>query len=519
LTAAKLWFLVTATVINIGLPRLLGDPALFGAYKVVAGFLAVASMVVLAGALQTASKGVSESPACARLVCRRAERTAGGIAFTLALLLFVGADLVADLLWQDPGLALPLRIATVVVAVYGVYATWIGVANGLKHYRTQALFDIVFATLKTGGIIAAVLVGLGVVGIFAAFSLIAVLMAAAAFVVIARRAPGGAGGEGEAMRPGRMLRFIGGVMGFNLTLNLLLQGDVVLLKGLVHEASLDALGAAGGLGAALLCGLSPGGAALDPDTLAREATSSLAGLYGAVRNVTMIPYSGIISLTFVVFPVLSAATFSGDRRRTEATVQGAVRFALILVSLLCGFIVLSDELLLGLLFGRVYRDGVVFLIPMAASTVSFALYVVLTSMLTAAGYPGRVLIIGALATFAHLLLVTGAGSLEGVPYTRAIAMAWATVLGPLLGMLASAFAIVRLLHVGLPWLSGLRICGGAVAAAGLALWLTSAPELSQVALRLVVLLFVCPLIWVLTGELGRAELAAVTRLLGLRRSS
>jgi len=384
ITGAKLWFLVTATLLNIGLPRLLGDPALFGMYKVVAGFLAVISMVILSGSLQTASKAISENPGQAGATRRRAQRLAFTLSGGLAIVMFLGADLIAEHLWQDPALAAPLRVASVIVAGYGLYATWIGVANGLKRYRTQALFDIGFATLKTASIIALVVLGYGVLGVFGAFAGVTILMTFAAFWFIARKTPARSAAEDSSKAQGglagrQMVFFMFGVMGFNLTLNLLLQGDVVLLKGLIHGLTeRSVLGDPDGLATKLLP-MMTGGHTHDISQAVQSSTSALTGVYGAVRTVTMIPYQGIISLTFVVFPLLSEATFQADREKTERTVRGALRFSVLLVGFLCGGLVLTDNVLIGILFGAPYQGGAIFLVPMVAGTVSFALYVVITS--------------------------------------------------------------------------------------------------------------------------------------------
>jgi stage V sporulation protein B len=511
LTGAKLWFLVTATLLNIGLPRLLGDPAAFGDYKVVAGFLAVLSMVILAGALQTSSKCISERPEFRGTLRRRAERLAFAISASVALIVFLAAEPIARVLWQDEALAEPVRLASGVILAYGLYATWIGAANGVKNYRTQALFDIGFATLKTGGIIAAVVLGFGIAGIFLTFTTVALLMTAAAFLVIARKTVDEVKHENttgdKGMELKKMATFMGGVMGFNLTLNLLLQGDVVLLKGLVHEASTDAIAAGQSLGLEHLKTMS-----------AEESTSYLAGLYGAVRNVTMIPYQGIISLTFVIFPILSAATFQSDQDKTQATIHGALRFAVILISLLCGGLMLTDDVLIGMLFGASFKEGAGFLIPMVTGTIVFSLYFVLTSMLTAAGYVGRVLVIGAISAVIHLGAVAFATGLEGTPFEKTLFCAWGSMIGPFVGFLFASFWIQRLLKMSLPWVSILRSVGCAMGISTAILFFMPSGGLVPIILRLLAFSALVVLAWVLTGEIGKKDLQTLKNMLGKNKA-
>ncbi len=516
ITGAKLWFLVTATLLNIALPRLFGDTQLYGDYQTLARFLAVLSMVILTGSLQTSSKGTSESPASAGIVRRRAQSLAFTVSGCLALTVFLGADLIAEWLWQDTSLSTPLRIATGVLLGYGLYATWIGIANGLENYRTQAMFDIGFATLKTTGIVTAVILGLGVIGVFAMFTTVTLFMTFVAFLVIARRTPARPTSDSNVMDVRRMIRFMAGVMGFNLTLYFLLQGDVVLLKGLVHNAGANTLeGAGAGLGINLLHGTMET-ATLSTDHLARDGASSITGIYGAVRIVTMLPYQAIISLTFVIFPLLSAATFQEDHAKTERTITGALRFAILLVASLCGALVLTEDILLRILFGAPYAEGAVFLVPMVFGTLAFALYFLLTSILTAAGHPGKTFFVGLICAGTYVgLLIFGTRSAE-TPFARATIAAWLSMAGPLLGFILSSFLLGRLLAVRLPWLSLIR---GVIGAGGIAfalLHLMPATTVLTALLRLLIFFASIMIAWFVSRELTGEDARNIARLLGRR---
>ena len=74
ISGAKVWFLVCATIVNIGLPRLFGDPASFGDYGVVNSFISIITMVLIAGVLQAVSKRISEQPDSAATVFKQAMR-------------------------------------------------------------------------------------------------------------------------------------------------------------------------------------------------------------------------------------------------------------------------------------------------------------------------------------------------------------------------------------------------------------------------------------------------------------
>ena len=57
----------------------------------------------------------------------------------------------------------------------------------------------------------------------------------------------------------------------------------------------------------------------------------------------MIPYQGIIPLTFVVFPVLSAAAFRGDKTESSRLVAGAILSAILLVFAPLRGLVLTED--------------------------------------------------------------------------------------------------------------------------------------------------------------------------------
>ena len=52
-------------------------------------------------------------------------------------------------LYKTPRLSLYFRIAALIPLLYAIYAVFVGSANGLRRFRTQASFDVGFSTMKT----------------------------------------------------------------------------------------------------------------------------------------------------------------------------------------------------------------------------------------------------------------------------------------------------------------------------------------------------------------------------------
>lgn len=354
ITGAKVWFLVTGTVLNIGLPRLLGDPARFGDFGVVNTFISIFNMVVIAGGLQVVSKRVSENPASVRAVRARTLRLMAAVTVPLCCAIVAGADLIAREIFHDATLANLLRFAALITLAYGFYAVLIGVLNGLKRFTQQALFDIVFATLKLTLILGAVLAGFSVLGAFAGFAAAALTIATAAWFVtrpIAANAPATPTDSNVAVGV-----FMLQVMGYTFMVNALLQGDVLVLKSASYSPALDSLTSGSGVDQLAVLAATTG---WSPEVLLEpaitSATSVLSGLYRATKNVSLISYQAVIAITFVIFPLVSRATFQSDRSATNRYVRQTVRVASLLVIFVASMLAAGGEPLLALLFGDSYR--------------------------------------------------------------------------------------------------------------------------------------------------------------------
>jgi stage V sporulation protein B len=513
ITGAKIWFLVTSTVINIGLPRLLDDPARFGDFKVVNTLISIINMVMITGTIQAVAKMVSENEASARSVQSRAFRLQAFVGGGLFLLLFLLADPICGVLLQDASLATYLRIASVIVLAYAFYAIYVGMLNGLKMFRGQAALDITFSTMKTGLIIALVLLGYSVAGAFVGFAAAAVAIIFVAAFLTRGAARGGTPAKVDA---GRLSGFMFQIMAYTFVVNMLLQVDVLIIKGLKLEPFRDALLSETGLTRMSLLGAalpSYAGVAADPlsTALATEATSRLAGFFGAMKNVSMIPYQAIISITFVIFPLISQSTFSKDMETTRRYVRQTFRSSLILVAAPCIILLTSSEPLVALLFGKPYTVGADALVLLLAATVCFALLFVGNTIITGAGHAKTALGIGLVTLLANVGAVVGL-LLQSGPWKSALdAAAWGGVISLVLGLVLCLGVIYLRFKSTLPPLTLLRVIGlGAALTFGSSLLPHGGPVLLIVRMAVVGVLFLVGL--VLTGEFTREDLAAVKRI-------
>src|SRR4029079_5674022 len=101
------------------------------------------------GTIQGVSKLTAEDDARAGAVQRAGLRLQAALGFVVALGLFIAAPRLAAL-EHAPRFTPYFRIAALVPLFYSMYAVFVGSANGLRRFRTQAGFDAGFSTHTKG---------------------------------------------------------------------------------------------------------------------------------------------------------------------------------------------------------------------------------------------------------------------------------------------------------------------------------------------------------------------------------
>lgn len=488
ITGAKVYFLITATFTSLAFPRLFGDPVAFGGFRVVSGLLNVFTMVVITATVQAASKLASEAGADPRSVRRAAFRVQTAVFGPVFLGLLALGGLIAEGFLSDGRLALPLRIASIVVLAYTYYAVLVGLVNGATRYGAQAGLDVTFSTLKTALMVALVVATGSVAWAFAGFATAAVVvLAVAAFVV---RLP--AATAGAATGTGLERRFLGYLLplaGYALVLNLLLQADVVAIKA--------SFGGGFGFGG----------------TEAADAASFAAGVYGAAKNVALLPYSAVISIAFVVFPMVSRSSSTGDKAAVASAASGAIRLSALLSAAAVAFLGAAPDVLLRVLFGEAYAGAGHVLVPLLAAGGLLALMYVGNAVLASAGHPGVSLAGGAAAVGIQILALfalLGGNPDQDTTWWSATA---ATLAGSGLGALLSLY-LLRRVSPAAGWLPCVI---GAAASAAVALFSTgllpdSLPGLARPFVATAIFLMLLPV----TRAVRLAEVARIAQTLRRR---
>ena len=489
ITGAKLYFIVGGYVMQLALPRLLGSPEAFGLYASAMNVVSILNNVLITATLQTVSKHVSADVERADATLRQ------GLLLQLGVGGFFGGGLLLLAPWlsgsvlRDVLLTPLLQTASVVVVSYALYAALIGALNGRQRFVRQAALDVSYTTLRTGLTLGAAALGFGVAGAMIGFAAAAVAVLSIALVVV------GIGKPGPIIPWGRWLSFMAPLWLYQLCLNLVLQVDLSVLKGgaaaLAQDAGMTVVAAA-------------------------EHASRLAGLYRAAQTFAFVPYQLILSVTFVVFPMVSQAVSLGDEEATRRYIRAAMRFSLMVLLAVAAPIAGASAGVMRVAYPGAYLAGADALAILSIGVVAFALFVIGGAILSGAGRPGLPAMLGlgtvALVLGADTLLLRMAG--PGDASLRAVATGTALSMG--VALVGVAIALQLRFGAFLSLLSGVRLLGsGAVGFFVARMVPSTGVVFALAALVAGGLAYVAAL--VVSRELGRADLEPVFAMLRRRR--
>jgi stage V sporulation protein B len=467
ITLAKVWFMVSGYALHFVISRLLTKEE-YGLYSVVVDVASIVNAVIITGTYQAVSRLVAQEEHKADSIKVKALRLQLAVGGSVSAGFCLLAPLIASYL-NDARLTNYLRLASLITLAYSFYAVFTGYFNGQRRFLAQAVLDATYSTLKFAMIVSMVWLGFGVIGGIGGFALAAVSILVISAV---------AAGRGRRTGPLSFKDLFGFqvyLLAFTLLLNLLQKIDLVLVKA-----------------------LSSG----DPGIAARNA-----GEYAAAINVANITYQIIISVTFVVFPLVSQSTFAGDAETTRKYIRTTCRYTLMVMALVATLFSANSSEVIRLIYRSEYTAGAPALAMLAYGMMLFGLIYVLTTMISASGRPAFSLLVGFVTLATSVAL-----NRELIPRLGLRGAAAATTTAMLLGaVIAGCYTLVRF-KVLVPLLSLVRIsvCAGAVylASAIVPVWPRPIVILKLVVLSL---LYVGGL--VLLRELGKPDRDVLRKLL------
>ncbi len=356
IAGAKVFFILAGLVQQVALVHVLGL-TVYGHLGLVQSLASVVYNPIVSTGVQGVSRAVAQAPDSERQAATRRAVTIHWLAvLPIAVGFFLAAPTIAGLM-HAPHFVVPLRIVAAVMLLYGLYAPLIGVVNGHKQFGRQAFLDVLCATLRTVGLIGGAWYlagrGLGVEGALGGFAIAAgVILVVALFVAgTGRRGPGGSSA-------GEHLAFIRRLFAGQFALNLLFQSDLQLLGRFAAEAAQQV-------------------------ALPLTEAGKLAGAYRNAQLFCFLPYQLLLSVTFVLFPLLASAFRDGDRQAVARYVRAGVRLAVVLAGLMVSVTASLPGPLLRLVFGEESaRLGAPAMAILSPGLGAFAIFGILTAVLT-----------------------------------------------------------------------------------------------------------------------------------------
>lgn len=366
ITAAKVWFLITSAVVQLGLPIVFGSAEMFGVYKIITEAISLLNMVMITGTLQAVSKLVSEQPERARNVVNQAMKLQLALGLPIAAAYFIGSPWIAAS-FNDPSLVPLLQLSSLIIAFYAFYAIFVGYLNGVQEFVKQATLDIGFSTFKTLFILGLVALGFGVVGAvsgFVAAAAVICIIAGIWVLALLRKTPLATDTESGAFK--KLLRYLVLVMLYTFALNGLMRADLFILKSVAGDIPGSLLGA---------------------DAVFKVISDKFTGFYGAVLNVARIPYQGVIAITFVIFPMISESTFQQDNEATARYIRTTLRYCTLIITTVAFLLVFNADSIIGALYSADYQAASTSLSYLSLSIIFFAVFYVACTIIIGAGHP------------------------------------------------------------------------------------------------------------------------------------
>ena len=349
LSFANVVFILAGYLVFFSLPRLLKTTEEFGNYGVVTGLLTIFNLVLMNGTTQSVSKFVSEDESNEYAIRTAAFKIQIRIGGSIFLLLFLGSPFFSAI-FGDPTLIPYFRIAAFVPLCYAFYAVILGSLNGRKMFIHHAILDTSLATLKAISIITMAALGFGVFGALAGFSFTAVVILTAGLIVLKKVS------RTESCRPfapGNILKFEIWVMIITLLNNVLITLDLFAVKSL-----------------------------LNPSTASIQAA-----YYTAVQTFARIPFSLVMAVNLVVFPLISKATFSQDHVATRLYIQNAIKATTLIILPVALIFSCYPAECLNFVYPAEYAAGADALKFLSIAELPLALLALSLTIINSSGYP------------------------------------------------------------------------------------------------------------------------------------
>ena len=251
-------------------------------------------------------------------------------------------------------------------------------------------------------------------------------------------------------------------------------------------------------------------------TSVSQKADALMANYGMAVNVSRLPWQATIAITFVIFPMVSEATFSEDVERTRLYIRQTMRYSMILVGAAVVVLVALPEPIFQIL-PKGYESGAIALLWLAPAYFSFSLFNIVNTLLMSSNRASLALLVGLITVVVAAVLYMQVLPMAEDPESLLRYAALATFVAFTTGLILGVAALWRAFGPPIPVLTLIRITAviTALVVAGRFL-----PEMSRIGSLVaavgVGLAFLTAL--VVTGEFGAEDRERFMRIIGRRKS-
>lgn len=490
---AKVLFILYGFAQQILLQHLLGETG-YGEVALVNASVSVVNNVLVAASIQGVSRTVAAAPeGRADEMYRRVLGYHAVIAVLVAAAFYALSGPLASVLHAEHVLG-PMRIVALVVLLYGLYAPIVGSLNGRRRFVDQGGLDIVYGALRTVGIVAGVALfsvklGSGVTAFSIGFvSAAAIILPAAVW----RAGLGKPGGAEPAL--GTYLRFLLPVVVAQGCLNLLLRTDFFLLRYFA-------------------------GAAAHVEGAPQAVADQLLGVYQGVQLYAFLPYQLLMSITFILFPMLARAHADGDQEAISSYTRTGVRLSFVLTGLICGTVAALPEHVLRMASPPgIWQNGGPALRILALGMGTLSVMGICSAVLTSLKREVLAAVLTILAVALVAIASSSALSKAALGNDMLLKTALATSIALGCAMIIGSALVKHAAKGFVPVLTAVRVplaIGAAMAVGWKMPWMGKAlvvPQALAIAVVYVVVLLV-------TRELGKADLSLLSRVLRRKQAA
>jgi stage V sporulation protein B len=280
--------------------------------------------------------------------------------------------------------------------------------------------------------------------------------------------------KGE-VRAGHLFKFQSYLLLFTFVLTLLQRVDLMLIKALSS-----------------------------PDA---KTASENAGYYSAAVDIANITYQIIVSVTFVIFPLVSQSTFENDRRRTQGYISNTLRYTFIVMALTATLFSSCASGVLRVIYRDTYQAGSQALRIVAFGMLFFGLIYIVTTIISASGQPRISLLLGVITLITSTVL-----NATLIPSYGLVGAAMATTISMLMGTILGCCYLWSRFKTLMSIRSALRISACAGTVYGVSLLFSPASKL-LIIVQLIALSMTYAIALVISGELGRNDLRLLAKVL------